>query len=276
MDSIQNVLSFLRYIYYDYWEELADPRTAHYPLISSGPTIVILIIVFYLLFVKQIGPKIMANREPFNLKKLILLYNSTLMLGNAFGFLYLLSKIDYGRIFFNFKFPDHSDTSFNTKVDIFLGYLCYLSRFVDLFDTVFFVLRKKFKQITFLHLYHHSFVPILGWIGLKVAPRAPVIKLFLLINCFIHTIMYLYYTLAIMGTKMQKYLWWKKYITQIQLSQFVICFLYAFIMIFLQEGYPAGVFWIAFAQNPFFFWMFYDFYKQSYNRSRKHEAKKII
>lgn len=38
-----------------------------------------------------------------------------------------------------------------------------------------------------------------------------------LINSFIHVIMYTYYMLAAMGPYMQKYLWWKKYLTVMQM-----------------------------------------------------------
>ena len=38
-----------------------------------------------------------------------------------------------------------------------------------------------------------------------------------LINSFVHTVMYLYYGLAAMGPHMQKYLWWKKHLTKVQL-----------------------------------------------------------
>lgn len=37
------------------------------------------------------------------------------------------------------------------------------------------------------------------------------------INSFIHVIMYGYYGLAALGPHMQKYLWWKKYLTIIQM-----------------------------------------------------------
>lgn len=38
-----------------------------------------------------------------------------------------------------------------------------------------------------------------------------------LLNCVVHVIMYTYYGLTAMGPKYQKYLWWKKYLTTIQL-----------------------------------------------------------
>lgn len=38
-----------------------------------------------------------------------------------------------------------------------------------------------------------------------------------LLNTFVHIIMYAYYMLAAMGPQMQKYLWWKKYLTALQM-----------------------------------------------------------
>lgn len=37
------------------------------------------------------------------------------------------------------------------------------------------------------------------------------------LNSFIHVVMYTYYGLAGLGPHMQKYLWWKKYLTWMQL-----------------------------------------------------------
>lgn len=42
-----------------------------------------------------------------------------------------------------------------------------------------------------------------------------------LINSFVHIIMYAYYLLSALGPQMQKYLWWKKYITNMQMVSFV-------------------------------------------------------
>lgn len=46
-------------------------------------------------------------------------------------------------------------------------WLYYMCKITELLDTVFFVLRKKQNQITFLHLYHHTLMPICGLIGIK-------------------------------------------------------------------------------------------------------------
>lgn len=59
------------------------------------------------------------------------------------------------------------------------------------------------------------------------APDGPVLKLSVfagghgtllgLINSFVHIIMYSYYLLAAFGPTVQKYLWWKKYLTTLQM-----------------------------------------------------------
>lgn len=38
-----------------------------------------------------------------------------------------------------------------------------------------------------------------------------------MLNTFVHIIMYLYYLLAALGPRFQKYIWWKKYLTVLQM-----------------------------------------------------------
>ena len=40
------------------------------------------------------------------------------------------------------------------------------------------------------------------------------------INSFIHVVMYTYYGMSALGPRFQKYLWWKKYMTSMQ----IVCF----------------------------------------------------
>jgi elongation of very long chain fatty acids protein 4 len=38
----------------------------------------------------------------------------------------------------------------------FVLYVFYLSKILDFMDTIFIILEKKWKQLTFLHVYHHT------------------------------------------------------------------------------------------------------------------------
>ncbi|XP_055884761.1 elongation of very long chain fatty acids protein 4-like [Biomphalaria glabrata] len=99
----------------------------------------------------------------------------------------------------------------------YAGWLSFYSKVIELLDTVFFILRKKFKQVTFLHVYHHTMTTFCFWFGARFLPNGPVI-IFPFLNCFVHVIMYTYYALTSVGYSLRT---WKKYLTKIQLVQFL-------------------------------------------------------
>ena len=47
-----------------------------------------------------------------------------------------------------------------------------------------------------------------------------------LLNTFVHFFMYFYYMMAAMGPQYQKYIWWKRHMTNLQMIQFVGIFLH--------------------------------------------------
>lgn len=49
-----------------------------------------------------------------------------------------------------------------------------------------------------------------------------------LVNNLVHVIMYFYYMMSAMGPQYQKYLWWKKHLTTLQLVRVTITFLILF------------------------------------------------
>jgi hypothetical protein len=112
-----------------------------------------------------------------------------------------LMRCNYGLKFLDFQYPDRNDVSYETLLDIHMGYIYFLSKFVDLMGTLFFVIRKKYSQITFLHSYHHTVVPLFGWLFLKINSNVPAVHLFAIINSFIHIVMYTYYALSALGSE---------------------------------------------------------------------------
>ena len=83
-------------------------------------------------------------------------------------------------------------------------------------------------------------------------------------NALVHIIMYTYYFMSALGPKYQKYLWWKSYITKIQLTQFIMIVVHAVQSLFRDcNAHKIPMIYIA-LQCVVFFKMFADFYKKSY------------
>lgn len=144
--------------------------------------------------------------------------------------------------------------------DSFLGirsaqvsYCYFLIKLLDLFDTVFFVLRKRTRQISFLHVYHHVAILVGAYIAVTWAPGNPRwnIKMdfylhsnpchfkytfgfdvgghpwiFGTLNCFVHIIMYGYYFGSVFHPVLKTNLMIKRSITQLQIvSEFFLKFI---------------------------------------------------
>lgn len=89
--------------------------------------------------------------------------------------------------------------------------------FLNIFKfKVFFVLRKKTNQITFLHVYHHAGMVCLAWLGCRYLPGGQGVYLGY-INSLVHAFMYTYYLLTAWNKEFKKSIWVKRRITELQL-----------------------------------------------------------
>ncbi|XP_054158431.1 elongation of very long chain fatty acids protein 7-like [Oppia nitens] len=254
----------LSYYLIDFWNDVGDPRTRHLPMMDNGPWTMLSIMASYLVFVRYIGPQLMKDRQAFSLHYLMLFYNILLVLINVYYFAEMLACINYGWDLMDFQFPNKFDVSPKAIRLLYSGYGYFLTKFLDLFDTIFFVLRKKYSQVSTLHLYHHTIVPMLGWLVMRISPTAAPVVLFPICNSVIHAIMYSYYALSTFGPRIQPYLWWKKYLTILQLYQFVLYGLYFTVFLCLQTGYPPIYTSVGYVQPFIFFYMFWQYFKCNY------------
>ncbi|EEB15717.1 elongation of very long chain fatty acids protein, putative [Pediculus humanus corporis] len=147
---------------------MSDHRTKDWFLVDN-PLPLIAILTCYLIFCTKVGPQFMKNRKPFKLTNILLVYNviqvvvsviilyEGLMGGWLFDYNYKCQPVDYSE----------NPTARRMAKAVWYYYMCKL---IELSDTVFFVLRKKDNQVSFLHLYHHTMMPICSWVGVKWLP----------------------------------------------------------------------------------------------------------
>ncbi|KAK9497052.1 hypothetical protein O3M35_004436 [Rhynocoris fuscipes] len=221
--SIQSLNSIFSpiYEYYLWTLSLSDARTRGWPLVDS-PVPTLVYTALYLLVV-VIGPRIMKSRPPYKLTWCLVPYNIAMTALNLYIALELLSastRLRYSYVCQPITNIDHKEEW--RVVNAVWWY--YFSKLLEFCDTFFFILRKKDDQLTFLHVYHHSTMFSLWWIGVKWVPSGSTF-LPAMVNSFIHVLMYSYYALSALGPNISKYLWWKKYLTILQLIQFTTALL---------------------------------------------------
>ncbi|PRP82136.1 GNS1/SUR4 family protein [Planoprotostelium fungivorum] len=161
--------------------------------------------------------KFMANREAFKLSGVVPLHNSILCiwsLAMLLGIIYELVRIylseTQDKTLLYFCDPEHRLAK---GKQVWWFYIFFLSKSYELLDTVIIVLKKR--PIIFLHVYHHCITLILTFVMLE--HETGVQWMAISANAAVHVPMYFYYALSSVGYSP----WWKRYITQFQIIQFV-------------------------------------------------------
>ncbi|KAL1420790.1 hypothetical protein MTO96_023829 [Rhipicephalus appendiculatus] len=182
--------------------------------------------------------------DPYHrLPHVIMAYNACMVMLNTFFFYKFLSHSYLGGGYsWICQGIDFQDPGSITIVSYCWWY--FMVRIVDFADTLFFLLRKKYSHISFLHVVHHSLVVWNGWLFITFGADGQGI-MGVSINSFIHIVMYSYYFLSALGPSVQKYLWWKKYITTMQIVQFAVFIAFVCVPLFKDCGYPRFLTYLA-------------------------------
>jgi hypothetical protein len=109
-----------------------------------------------------------------------------------------------------------------------------VAKYVELLDTLFFVLRGSLRQVTVLHVFHHSSILVLAEFAARLTPW-PSIGVVVALNSFVHVFTYFYYAWSAVA---RVPVWAKRRVTELQLAQFAVLLTHAAL------GRAAGTFCI--------------------------------
>ncbi|XP_023242841.1 elongation of very long chain fatty acids protein AAEL008004-like [Centruroides sculpturatus] len=252
--------------FYNRTMDNGDPRVYDWSMMQS-PWPTLGICFSYIYFVKLLGPALMKDRKPMDLRYVMIFYNFAMVIASTWLFVMLGLYGWFSKYSWKCEPVDYSNSS-EAVAMANAAWWYYVSKFVEFTDTVFMVLRKKFDHVSNLHVIHHGIMPMSVWWGVKFTPGGHS-TFFAFINSFVHILMYFYYGMAAVGPTMTKYLWWKKYMTVIQMIQFIFIFVHSFQLLFRDCHYPRGFMWWIGFHAVLFWFLFRDFYKNAYNRSKK-------
>lgn len=214
--------------------------------------------VIYLLAV-YFGPKYMKNREEFQIKPFIFTYNVYQCLLNIWCVYAMVMEI-YTNPWFTAPWGNSPQPGPEGFRIAFLVWVHYNNKYIELLDTLFMILRKKDKQLSFLHCYHHILL-IWAWYFVCKTEAGGDCYFGAAVNSTIHVIMYGYYTLALLGISCP----WKKWITTCQMLQFCLCLSHSIYVVFkgnMPISLPLAQ---AFVMVNMLV-LFGNFYKKSYSK----------
>lgn len=160
-----------------------------------------------------------------------------------------------------------------------LLWLFYASKVWDFWDTIFIVLGKKWRQLSFLHVYHHTTIFLFYWLNANTNYDGDIF-LTIVLNGFIHTVMYTYYFVC-MHTKDPKTgkslpIWWKSSLTSLQLLQFLTMMTQSISLVTSGcQNVSKGIVTVYFFYILSLFFLFGQFFVQSYMKPKKSKKKEV-
>ncbi|XP_075547127.1 very long chain fatty acid elongase 7-like isoform X2 [Dermacentor variabilis] len=248
------------------WFPDPDRRSEGWFLTGSATPLMALL-AFYVYVVKVLGPRAMKGRTPFHIQPLVLVYNLFMVLNCAF-FLAEFVRLAFVENGYSLMLQE-VDTSMRpaTLRLVSLSWWYYMFRIFEFTETVFFVLRKKFGQVSGLHVFHHCVIAWNMWICVTYGAQAQTIFVTCM-NTLVHLVMYSYYFLAALGPCAQPFLWWKRYLTQVQLVQFVVLMVHNSLPLFFAGHFVRPFSAILVIEGLIFFAWFSAFYLGTYRRSK--------
>jgi elongation of very long chain fatty acids protein 4 len=152
----------------------------------------------------------------------------------------------------------------------FVCHIFYLSKVLDFADTVFMIVKGNWRQVSFLHVYHHASVFLVYWLNANAFYDAD-IYFTIVLNGSIHFIMYGYYFATAFNVQVPLFI--KKSITNAQLLQFVSMEIQGAMLLWGDCGSPRNVTILYMAYVATMVILFMNFKSKTYNSSQRSSAK---
>ncbi|CAL8070627.1 unnamed protein product [Orchesella dallaii] len=216
-----------------------------------------------------LGQYLMRNRQPFEVRRPLLLWNIALAAFSATGFFRSIPELWYewtvpatGGLQRSVCFADNH----NIATSLW-GLLFAWSKLFEFGDTVFIVLKKQ--PLIFLHWYHHVTVTIYCWFAYSAYD--PSSRWFCTMNYLVHSLMYTYYAMKVLQIKIPRHI--PMTITICQIMQMVVGVIINvntyYIKLSGQEcKRPYSNIHLAFAMYTTYFILFANFFRKSYFRKK--------
>jgi fatty acid elongase 3 len=182
----------------------------HWPVIG---------VVAYLLFIGVLM-LVMRSFEALKLPRITALHNLILSVGSLIMFLGTLWELVQRRAAsgsVDWFFCEHTDTKAEGPL-FFWSYIYYLSKYYEMLDTVLVIIQKSKVPHFKLQVYHHAAVVPMAWLWCQ--QKQTLQWGGLLFNTLVHVVMYLYYAMRVLQLPTP----WKKWITKLQIVQFMTSF----------------------------------------------------
>eukprot|EP00744_Colponema_vietnamica_P009134 GILI01013013.1.p1 GENE.GILI01013013.1~~GILI01013013.1.p1 ORF type:complete len:256 (-),score=34.65 GILI01013013.1:89-856(-) len=202
---------------------------------------------------------LMKNRKPFECKTAMLVYNFIQVVASVTMTVGLAPNLlNY---FFNLN------GKFNESIEFWI-FVHYITKYLDMFDSLFMVLRKKDEQLSFLHVYHHLTIGAIWGVLLNFGYANGCASFGSWINSLVHSLMYFHYFWTSLKFKNP----FKAYLTQFQMLQFGLCITQSVLSVLFDQQFP--LLWTG-LQCVYHMSLLYLF-MQFYRKDRKKDSKRLV
>ena len=225
--------------------------------------------------------RFMQDRERYNLRVPLFMWSLTLALFSLMGSVSAGSPMVSHFLTFGWESSVCGDVLIEGRPGLW-AFLFSFSKFPELVDTYFIVLRKQ--KLIFLHWYHHVTVFIYCWYHYALQLRPA--QWFITLNYFVHAVMYSYYAVRASG-RVRPPIWVNMIVTVLQLLQMVLG-VYINVFIYNKMGENSNwkcdgtvessyfyVYW-SFAMYFSYFVLFVHFFWCTYFRKVSKRGKKTV